>query len=123
MMTRWRRAWPAVFLAGSCATDPYRFDTARSAAGVELAPYALQEECVALDQGERLDFYFVSTAPIAFNIHYRDAKAVILPVTRDNATRDSGVFAADHRDIYCLAWKAGVEPSLLEYQLRPLPPR
>jgi len=123
MTTRWHRAWPAVFLAGSCATDPYRFDAARSAAGVELAPYALQEECVALDRGERLDFYFVSTAPIAFNIHYRDAKAVILPLARDNATADSGVFAADHRDIYCLAWKAGVEPSLLEYQLRPLPPR
>ena len=31
--------------------------------GIEIAPYALQEECVALDRGERFDFYFVSVAP------------------------------------------------------------
>lgn len=123
MTARRPGAWLAVALASGCALDPYRFDAARAAAGVELGPYALQEECVALDRGDRLDFYFVSVAPIAFNIHYRDANAVILPIALDNATHDSGVFTADHKDIYCVAWKAGVEPSMLEYQLRPLPPR
>ena len=123
MTARRRLAWLAAILAGSCASDPYRFDAPRGAAGLELAPYALQEECVALDQGERFDFYFVSTAMVAFNIHYRHANAVIMPFARDNATRESGVFVADHKDVYCAAWKAGVEPSLLEYQLRPLPPR
>src|SRR5271169_2632185 len=109
MTTRWSRAWPAMVLVSSCAMDPYRFDSVRGAAGVELAPYAQEQECVALDRGERFDFYFVSSAPIAFNIHYRDANAVILPIARDNTTRESGVFAADHRDVYCLTWKAGVE--------------
>jgi hypothetical protein len=123
MTTRWTGAGLAAVLAGGCAMNPYRFDAVRAAAGVELMPYARHEECVALDRGERFDFYFVSTAPIAFNIHYRDANAVIMPIARDNATGDSGVFAADHRDVYCVAWKAGVEPSLLEYQLRPLSPR
>ena len=123
MTTHWRRVLPPAVLACACASDPYRFDAARGAAGVELAPYALQEECVALNRGDRLEFYFVSTVPVAFNIHYRDANAVILPLSRDHATSDSGVFAADHRDVYCLAWKAGAEPSLLEYQLWPLPPR
>ena len=121
MTQRRKRAWLAVVVASGCAMEPYRFDAPREAAGVELTPYALQEECVALNQGERLGFYFVSAAPIAFNIHYRDANAVIMPVTRDHATRDSGVFVADHKDVYCLTWKAGVEPSILEYLLRPLP--
>lgn len=121
MTTRRSQAWLALVLACGCATDPYRFDAPRAAAGVELGPYALHQECVALEPGERFAFYFVSAAPIAFNIHYRDGNAVIMPDARDNATRESGVFVADHKDVYCVAWKAGVEPSLLEYQLRPLP--
>ena len=123
MTARPNPAWLAVAIASGCAMDPYRFDAPRAAAGVELDPYAVQQECVALDRGERFDFYFVSAAPVAFNIHYRDANAVIMPLTRDDATRDSGVFTADHKGVYCVAWKAGVEPSILEYQLRPLPSR
>ena len=86
-----------------------------------LTPYG--SNASTLDRGESFDFYFVSAAPVAFNIHYRDANAVIMPFTRDNATRDSGVFTADHKDVYCIAWKAGAEPSILEYQLRPLQSR
>jgi len=123
MTTRRGLAWLAVAIVSGCAMDPYRFDAPRLGAGVELDPYGSWQECVALDRGERFDFYFVSVVPVAFNIHYRDANAVIMPITRDNATRDSGVFTADHKDIYCVAWKAGVEPSVLEYQLRPLPAR
>src|SRR5262249_46454594 len=56
-------------LAAACATpDPYRLDGPRSGAGVELAPYALREECFRLDPGDRIDFYFSSTAAVAFNI-------------------------------------------------------
>lgn len=110
-------------LASGCAVDPYRFDAPRGAAGVELAPYAMQEECVALDRGERLDFYFVSFAPVAFNIYYHDANAVIVPVVHQHVTGESDVFIADHKDVYCLRWEAGAEPNLLEYRLRPLPPR
>ncbi len=123
MTLRCSHAWLVVALASGCASDPYRFDAPRGAVGVELTPYARHEECVALNQGQRFDFYFVTTAMVAFNIHYRDANAVIMPVARDDAMRESGVFVADHKDIYCVAWKAGVEPSLLEYELRPLPPR
>ncbi len=121
MTERANRAWLAVVLAGGCAVDGHRLDAPRGAAGLELTSYAVQEECIALDRGERFDFYFVSSAPIAFNIHYRDANAVIMPITVDNATRDSGVFVADHKDVYCLTWKAGIEPTILEFQLRPLP--
>jgi hypothetical protein len=106
-----------------CSADPYRLDTERGAAGVELFPYALREECVALQPGERIGFYFVSAAPVAFNIHYHDANAVIMPIVREHATQESGEFTADRREIYCLMWEAGAQPSILEYRVRPLPSR
>lgn len=110
-------------LASGCSADPYRLDVPRGAAGVEIAPYESYEQCVALDRGQRFDFYFVSVAPVTFNIRYRDANAVIVPIVRGHATRESGEFTAEHKDVYCLTWEAGVEPSVLEYRLRPLPPR
>ena len=113
----------AVLLLSGCAADPYQLDTERGAGGIELAPFALREECVALRAGERIGFYFVSVAPVAFNIHYYDANAVIMPMVREHATQESGEFTADRKQIYCLMWEAGAQPSILEYRLRLLPAR
>jgi hypothetical protein len=113
----------AVLALCSCSADPYRLDKERGAAGVDLASYALREECVALEPGQRIGFYFVSSAPVAFNIHYHDANAVIMPIVREHATHESGEFTADRREIYCLMWEAGAQPSLLEYRVRALPTR
>jgi hypothetical protein len=118
-----RRSALAVLALSGCAADPYRLDTERGAAGVELAPYAMREECVELRTGERIGFYFVSAAPVAFNIHYHDANAVIMPIVREHATNESGEFTADRTQIYCLMWEAGVQPSILEYRVRLLPRR
>src|SRR5437870_12180357 len=95
-----RRSAFAVLLLSGCAANPYQLDTERAAAGVELAPFALREECIALRAGERIGFYFVSVAPVAFNIHYHDANAVIMPMERENATHESGEFTADRKQIY-----------------------
>jgi len=123
MTPRCCRAWLVVLLASGCSGDPYRFDQPRGAADVEIAPYEMREECVALDRGAGVDFYFVSTLPIAFSISYHQGNALILPVVREHATSESGAFAADHEDVYCLRWKAGIQGSILEYRLRPLAPR
>jgi len=109
------------FALASCASSDYRLDGPRSAAGVELAPYAIHEECVALEPGNRINYYFESVAPVAFNIHYHDANAVIMPITRDKVTRDSGDFTAERKDVYCLMWEAGPEASVLEYRIRSMP--
>jgi hypothetical protein len=109
------------YLLTACASSDYRLDGPRSAAGVEIAPYAIHEECVALEPGDRINYYFESVAPVAFNIHYHDANAVIMPVTRDKVTQDSGDFTAERKEIYCLMWEAGPEPSVLEYRIRPVP--
>jgi len=111
--------WAALALA-ACVTN-YRLDAPRSAAGVEIAPYAIHEECVELDLGERIGYYFTSVAPIAFNVHYHDANAVIMPIVRERVTEDSGDFTADRKEIYCLMWEAGAESSVLEYRIRRIP--
>jgi hypothetical protein len=111
-------------LACACATtDPYRFDGPRSGAGVGLAPYAVREECFRLDPGDRVDFYFWSTAPLAFNIHYHDVNAVVMPIDRPSTNEESGELIADRREIYCLMWEAAAEPALIDYRVRPLPRR
>lgn len=107
--------------ASACATtDPYRLDGPRSGAGIGLAPYAIREECFRLDRGERIDFYFSSTADVAFNIHYHDANAVVMPIERAPTREVSGDFESDRREIYCLMWEAGAEPALIDFRLRPV---
>ena len=106
----------AVFALCACAVDPYRLDAPRSAAGVELAPYALHEECFRLDAGERIDFYFVSVAPVAFNVHYHDGNAIVMPVSRDSVSSDAGIFAPRITQGYCLMWEAGGSGAALDYR-------
>jgi len=121
-MSAFRSAVAALVVVG-CADDPYRFDVPRSAAGLELAPYALHEECFTLDAGERIAFHFESVAPVAFNIHYHEANAVIMPIERAHATQESGDFSADHKQVYCMMWETGAEATLLDYRVQPLPRR
>ena len=115
----------ATLCATACATpaDPYRLDGPRSGAGVEVAPYALHEECFTLDTNDRIDFYFASTASVGFNIHYHDANAVVMPVARERTKEESGEFVAERKETYCMMWEAGAEPALIDYRIRPLPKR
>jgi hypothetical protein len=113
----------AALAATACAGGEYRLDAPRSAAGVEIAPYAIHEECVELARGERIDYYFASAAPVEFNIHYHDGAAVIMPIVREKVRDDAGDLTADRKEIYCLMWEAGAQPTILEYRIRPLAPR
>jgi hypothetical protein len=113
----------AVLALTACASGEYRLDAPRTAAGVEIAPYAMHEECIELERGERIGYYFASVAPVSFNIQYHDANAVIMPIVREKVTEGAGDFTADRKEIYCLMWEAGVEPSVLEYRIRPIPAR
>jgi hypothetical protein len=83
-----------------------------------LPPYQVHEECVRLLPGDRLHWRFASTAPLAFNIHYHDDKVVVMPVTRERASADEGVFAPRIAQDYCLMWEAGVEGTTIDYTIR-----
>jgi hypothetical protein len=105
-----------VLLAFGCATAPADPDT-RNASNVALAPYALHEECLALRPGDRLDYRFRSSVPIAFNIHYHDAQAVVMPVQRDGVTADSGIYQPVLAHDFCLMWEAGAAAATLDYRV------
>ena len=104
-----------------CASAPARLQAPKAVFGLELAPYATVEECVPLEPGERIAYRFESRLPVAFNVHFRDNNAVILPLTRDRTTSESGDFAADRKQLYCLTWEAGAEGSVLDYRVSPWP--
>ena len=68
--------------------------------------------------GDRVDYDFSATLPVAFNIHYHEGNAVVAPVVREGARTDSGVFAPRLAQDYCLMWEAGPGGALLDYRLR-----
>jgi hypothetical protein len=110
-----------IAMTTGCASAPARLQAPKAVFGLELAPYATVEECVALEPGERIAYRFESRLPVAFNVHFRDNNAVILPLTRDRTTSESGDFAADRKQLYCLTWEAGAEGSVLDYRVSPWP--
>ncbi len=83
-----------------------------------LPPYQVREECVSLRPGDRLHYRFESTAALAFNIHYHEGKAVVMPVTRERATADEGTFVPLAARDYCLMWEAGAEGTMIDYAVR-----
>ena len=113
-----RRALAACLLAvvAACATtrgDP----DARESSGQNIAPYASHEECLTLGPGDRLDYRFTSTSPVAFNIHYQEDNATISPIVREGVSADSGIFQPVARRAFCLAWEAGPVPVLVSYRV------
>ena len=83
-----------------------------------LPPYQMHEECGKLLAGDRLEYAWQAKAPLKFNIHYHEGKAVIMPVTRDDVKSDSAEFKALIPQDYCLTWEAGAQGTLLDYRVR-----
>jgi len=112
-----------VALVAACATQPAKLqpNVPKVVEWLTLAPYASHEECVHLDAGDRLDYYFETGTPVQFTIWYREAGVVLAPVTLDRTTRDSRVFEAALAHDYCMTWQAREEEALLTYRvtLRP----
>jgi len=111
---------PIVALAltlAACAGAPAGPDAPKEVTGQNIAPYAAHEECVELAAGDRLDYRFTSTSPVAFNIHYHDRTTVVMPIVRDGVTADSGIFQPNTAREFCLMWEAGAEPVLVSYRV------
>ena len=104
----------------ACATAPDRLEVPKVVVGLDLAPYAVHEECVLLQAGQRIGYLFRATAPLAFNIHFHDGNALIEPVSTASTQEESGEFSADRDQTYCLMWEAGAGASVLEYRVERL---
>jgi hypothetical protein len=105
-------------LATGCATGGTPVpDRPKSVKGHGIAPYALHEECMKLAPGDRLEYHFDAGAPLHFNIHYHEGKAVVMPISRDGVRSDGGVFQPRAAHDYCLMWEAGAAGTMLDYHI------
>ncbi|MEO8738941.1 MAG: hypothetical protein ABI537_04465 [Casimicrobiaceae bacterium] len=123
MTAQWRGAVPFALAAAACATVAQRLDAPRSAAGIAIAPYALYEDCFVLSEGDRVEFQFSARQPTAFNVHYREGNAMVLPVELKSVTDESGDFVAEKDQTYCMSWEAGASGSIVAYRVRQVRPR
>lgn len=107
----------AGLLVAGCASTPADPDAPREVNGQNIAPYASLEECRPLAPGDRLDYRFTSTSPVAFNIHYRESNSVVMPIVRDGVVADSGIFQPIIAQRFCVAWEAGPVPVAVSYRI------
>jgi hypothetical protein len=108
-------------LAGCAATPAGRYDQ-KAVREHAMSPYVIHEACLRMAVGERVEYYFTSTFPIDFNIHYHEGNAVVMPISRDKASEDSGVFTARIAHDYCVMWEAGATGATIDYGIRLRPP-
>jgi hypothetical protein len=88
----------------------------------KLGPLDSLQHCAHLDVGDRLDYRFEASAPVVFDIHYREANALVTPLSRDRTTADSGIFPAMIAADYCMTWQARYGEALLSYRTEVRPP-
>jgi hypothetical protein len=119
---RWRGLPCVAALAcGACATPGITPDAPRTVRAHPLPSYQIHEECVTLRPGDRVEYAFESDLPVAFNLHYREGNAVVIPVARDGSLEDAGVYVARIANEYCLAWEAGPAGATIDYRIRVKP--
>jgi hypothetical protein len=118
-----RGAALCIAIIAGCSSTPARLDAPKAVFGLQIAPFATIEECISLDAGERIGFRFDARFPVAFNVHFHDGNAVVMPLTSDGTISESGDFAADRKQVYCLTWEAGAEGNVIDYRISPWPPR
>ncbi len=82
-----------------------------------MLPYARHEACVAMKTGDRLDWRYESTTPIAFEIHYPEGNAVVASVVRTDSMGDNDTFEARLDANYCATWDAGPQGAHLTYRM------
>ena len=83
-----------------------------------LPPYEIREDCVRLAPGDRLDYSFDATEPVAFEIRYREGAAALAPIARDPTRSGAGIYLATLAREYCVVWEAGPAGALIDYRLR-----
>jgi hypothetical protein len=111
----------ALVIAGACtlaACAVHRIAPGepKEVAKLVLAPYASHDDCVDLTPSDRLEYRFESAIPVTFGIRYRDGNVLVMPITREQATVDAGIFAPVLAREYCLTWEAGAAGAIIDYR-------
>jgi hypothetical protein len=85
---------------------------------VTIAPYERHDRCVDLAAGDRLDYRWEATVPVAFDLRYRSGGGIVEPVAQPAQPEGSGVYTAVIPARYCATWEAGAIGVELGYWIR-----
>lgn len=85
---------------------------------LSIAPGGFLELCGRLPAGAKVRWQFEVDAPVSFNIHYHEAKAVRFPAKEENTRRSSGTLVAAIDQDYCWMWTIkNADPAALSVRL------
>ena len=70
----------------------------------EIKPGKIEEECRTLDTGARVAYRYVTSSPVAFNVHFHKGNVVWYPVKVERSTGEDGTFTAPSSEEYCWMW-------------------
>jgi hypothetical protein len=104
-------------LVAGCAPTNLLPNTPVAVTSERIAPYEFHEICANLETGDRVDYRYDATEPVAFMIGYREDGATLLPWTRDYLKSDAGIFPVRYAQHYCLRWQSGPPGALLTYHV------
>lgn len=111
------RACALALAVSACAGQSIQPGTPREVTGQRINPFELHEECVRMEPGDWLVYRFTAQRPVDFNIHYREGKTMIMPVSHDDTTAEDGAFRPLAAQDYCLVWEAGREGAIVDYRI------
>jgi hypothetical protein len=98
---------PALLFAAATCTFAYASDREdKKIFDVTLEPEGVHEECTRVEAGQKRHYYWKSSAPVDFNIHYHRGDEVFYPVKRVRMRGDGGTFTAKTGEDYCWMWSA-----------------
>jgi hypothetical protein len=101
----------------ACASDSIRPGIPFDVSGAAINPYEALEACLRMIPGDWLSYRFTAQRPVAFNIHYHEGSAVVMPVSRDGVTAEDDAFRPLVDQEYCLMWQAGREGAVIDYRI------
>lgn len=85
-----------------------------SAHEFQVAPGKFAEWCGNLQRGDKVQWAFEAAAPLNFNVHYHEGKAVHFPAKQEGVAKAEGVMEVAIDQDYCWMWtnKSSVPVSL-----------
>jgi hypothetical protein len=105
----------ALIACAACSTAPVKPNQPYKAEQANIAPYDTLDLCFEGVKGDRLDYRFEATRPVAFSIGYRQHEAVLIPWSRPPAMMDSGIYPVLLNERYCISWQAGPPGAFVSY--------
>ena len=108
---------------GGCASTPaITPGVPRVVPRVVIHPYESHKECVRLAPGDRVDYQYESSAPLKFDIGYREGDNLLMPVVRGPSASASGTYEVLLAHQYCMTWEAGPPGAIIRYRILVRPP-